>query len=279
MGLSVFLLGPLDVRRDGASVAPPMGRQRTILAMLMLNPQRGVSRARLATELYGDAPPASAAANLRSYVSGLRQWLAATAVPAAGGVLPHGDGGGWSLSLACDDIDVRAFESDLVAGRQAVLGGDWQVARRRLSRAVRAFRDAPLVDVAKGPVLTARATLLTSQWFAAVEEYADVLLRLGRYVLVQELLVEFLAANPTRERAWGQLMLACYRAGDTAEALRSFRTARAALLDLLGMEPGEGLDHLHRQILSRDPSLGPIRLPGHPGRQRRRVVVYPGRAG
>jgi len=255
MELRVCLLGPLDVRRDGVPVGRPAGRQRTILAMLLLDPRRAVSRDRLATELYGDDPPASAAANLRGYVSGLRRWFARTAPTRHGDVLPHGDGTGWSLSLTGARLDVDAFEADLLAGRAAAARGDWPAARHRLSAAVLAFRGTPMVDIALGPVLGARATLLTCQWLTAVEEYADVLLTLGDNTLAQEVLVEFLMANPTRERAWCHLMLARYRAGDTAGALTAFRTARSALVDLVGVEPGGALAALHRRVLNRDPAL------------------------
>jgi len=85
-----------------------------------------------------------------------------------------------------------------------------------------------------------------SQWQAAIEEYADVLLPLGQQTQSRELPLRLLSMHPGRERAWGQLMLACYRDGDLPGALEAFRSARATLADRLGVEPGAELVALHR---------------------------------
>ncbi len=50
-------------------------------------------------------------------------------------------------------------------------------------------------------------------------------------------------------------MLSLYRCGRQAEALETFRTARSALVDELGLEPGRTLRELHEAILRQDPAL------------------------
>ena len=50
-------------------------------------------------------------------------------------------------------------------------------------------------------------------------------------------------------------MTALYRSGRQAEALDAYREARGALLDGLGIEPGDELQKLERAILQHDPSL------------------------
>src|SRR5262249_44510408 len=52
------------------------------------------------------------------------------------------------------------------------------------------------------------------------------------------------------------LMLALYRAGRQAEALRAYGEARAGLVDELGIEPGAALRDLEARILAQDPSIG-----------------------
>src|SRR5205823_4483228 len=62
-------------------------------------------------------------------------------------------------------------------------------------------------------------------------------------------------ANPLRERLVRQLMLALYRAGQTAEALAAYRDARGRLAADLGLDPGPDLQRLERAILRDDPEV------------------------
>ena len=71
------------------------------------------------------------------------------------------------------------------------------------------------------------------------------------------------AAHPLRERFWYQRMLALYRAGRQADALRAYRELRDILVAELAIEPGPELRELHARILRQDPALGePRRSPG-----------------
>ena len=63
--------------------------------------------------------------------------------------------------------------------------------------------------------------------------------------------------HPLNERFTAQLMLALYRDGRQADALRAFRRARRSLVDELGIEPGRELRELERAILTDDPGLQP----------------------
>jgi DNA-binding SARP family transcriptional activator len=261
MELAVGLFGPLQCHRDGLRVPGPIGRQRTVLALLLLDPARAVGRGRLMAELWDDSPPPSAAANLRTYLSGLRTWFDLVVGPSTheSDRLIRRDGG-WALDLAHSvtvHVDALRFESDLALGRQAVRSRDLGSAARHLDRAVSTFRGSPLQDVRQGAVLAARAEVLRAQWSAGVEEYSDVLLRTGECERARVLLRRFLGEHPYRERAWAQLMLACHGVGDTAGALDAYRHARAALVKGYGIEPGPELAGLHRAILRR--KLG---LPG-----------------
>ncbi len=89
----------------------------------------------------------------------------------------------------------------------------------------------------------------------ALMDRIDCELALGRHDdLVGELEV-LLAEHPLRERLYAQQMLALYRSGRQADALRVYQRARAVLVEELGLEPSPGLQRLERGILNHDPSL------------------------
>jgi DNA-binding winged helix-turn-helix (wHTH) protein len=74
--LEFCLLGPLVVRRGGVALPVSRGRQRAVLAVLLLNAGRVVSVGEIAETLWGPAPPPSASVTVRNYVKRLRRVLA-----------------------------------------------------------------------------------------------------------------------------------------------------------------------------------------------------------
>ncbi|MFG3700648.1 BTAD domain-containing putative transcriptional regulator [Micromonospora sp. NPDC047620] len=257
MSLSISLLGPLLIRSDGQPLPPPVGRQRTLLALLVSDLGRVTSRDRLMTELWPDGPPPSAAVNLRGYMSGLRRWLADNSSRDRRAALLR-EGVGWTFWLPPElrvRLDVRDFERDLAEGRRAADDGDVPAAADHLRGAIARYRGAPMQDVPRGPVLSSWSVLLTNRWMDAVEDYADALLQIGRYAATRDLLHHFVERHPFRERAWGQLMTAYSRCGDTGAALATYQAARTALVEGLGVEPGAELQALHNAVLHRDPAL------------------------
>src|SRR5262249_2835584 len=90
---------------------------------------------------------------------------------------------------------------------------------------------------------------------AAQETRAEALLAGGRH---RELIAELEAlttAHPLRERLWFQRMIALYRAGRQADALRAYPELRQILVAELAIEPGAELRGLHARIVRQDPAL------------------------
>ena len=98
---------------------------------------------------------------------------------------------------------------------------------------------------------------LDEERLGALESRIDALLACGRHAETVAELEALTGAHPLRERLWQQRILALYRAGRQAEALRAFRELRQNLVNQLGLEPGPDLRALEAQILRHDPALGP----------------------
>jgi DNA-binding SARP family transcriptional activator len=113
----------LEVRREGEPVRVGGPRQRALLALLALllcNANRVVSRERLIDELLADQPASTAQHTLRVQVSRLRKALAA---PSDGPrVLARAPG--YLLRVGEGELDLDAFERPLAAGRRALEAGD-----------------------------------------------------------------------------------------------------------------------------------------------------------
>jgi len=69
------VLGPLQVRQDGATVTIPGAKPRAILTMLGLHNGSVVSADTLIALLWGDDPPRTAAKALQTHISSLRRAL------------------------------------------------------------------------------------------------------------------------------------------------------------------------------------------------------------
>ena len=105
------------------------------------------------------------------------------------------------------------------------------------------------------PFARAEAGRLEEERLAALESRAEALLDCGRHRDLIAELETLTAAHPLRERFWLQRMLALYRAGRQADALRAYRDLRAILIADLAIEPGPELRDLHARILRQDPAL------------------------
>ncbi|WP_406859344.1 AfsR/SARP family transcriptional regulator [Streptomyces sp. HUAS MG47] len=250
-GAPVFrALGPLELRVAGEPVEIGADKQRVLLAMLLAHGGRAVPVPTLIREIWGDEPPRSAVANLRTYVMQLRRHLRPTGARLAT------SRAGYVLRVDDADFDLPRFRGRVARARRAVAGQRLPEAAELYGRALDLWRGVPLEDVGQGPALRAFAQHLTEAYLSAVEEHVEVESALGREGRVVQRLRQVVALHPLNERLRGRLMLALYGSGDAAGALDAFDEARAALRDELGMDPGEELCRIHRAVLRRDPALG-----------------------
>ena len=116
-------------------------------------------------------------------------------------------------------------------------------------------RDEALVEFAYAEFALGERARLEELALSAVEARVEADLALGRHGDVTGELEALCQRHPLRERLWELSMLALYRSGRQADALRAFAEARTALVEELGLDPGPGLKELEARVLAQDPGL------------------------
>ena len=243
------LLGPLRVRCGGAEVTVPRGRQRAVLAALLLNAGRVVSLDDLTEVLWGAHPPPSATVTVQNTVMRLRQSLGEARS------LIRTQPRGYLISIVDGKLDVSRFEDLLRDAQAAVRNDSWPEAAGAAAAALALWRGEPLADAGSELLIAREAPRLAELRLQALEARIDADLHLGRHKQVISELRRLANAHPLRENLHGLLMLALYRDDRQGEALAVYTAARRTLVEELGAEPGSGLRQLHQQILAADPAL------------------------
>ena len=241
------ILGSVRVLEDGGELELD-NQRRALLCALLVNANQLVSKSRLVRLVWPD-PPERAEQTLRSHVRRLRQVLEPDGQPYT--VLVT-EGSSYSLRIDPKDLDAFRFEQLVKAGREAWSAGDPALAAGRFDAALGLWRGPPLTGVAELPFAIPEVERLEGLRQVALDGRIDASLALGRHRdLVPEL--EALVRNdPDNEYRHGQLMVALYRSGRQAEALRRYNEARSALVDELGIDPSPQLEQLHLAILNQD---------------------------
>ena len=223
-------------------------KQRTVLALLALHRGQPVSADRLIDALWGDGQVANPVNALQAQIGQLRRTLGATAILTSDA--------GYALDIGPDDVDAARFEQLVAKGRRLFEEGEMALASTALGEALRLRRGEPLTEFADAGFADAERAHLAELTLVAIETRAEADLVLGRHGELVGELEALCREHPLRERLRELLMLALYRAGRQAEALRAYTDARDYLVDELGIDPGPALRELEARILAQDPSLG-----------------------
>ena len=241
------LLGPFEAQfDDGRPITCRRRRERSVLALLLLDVDQVVPIRRLIQLLWDGEAPDSAHTDIQVAVSRLRGILAGTAATI------HTVNDGYRLEADRTTIDVTQFR-DAVAAASAVSDPARRVTY--LDQALGLWRGPVLDGVLTGPSRATAGLALDEARLAAHEQRAEALLALGEHARVGTDLTELAAEHPTRERVVGLLMTALYRSQRQAEALALFRVTQTHLCDELGISPTPELTALHLRILRKDPAL------------------------
>lgn len=242
MSVEVRLLGPLELRVGGAAVYPGPAKRRAVLAVLALDANRPVPLSRLTALLWSGPPPRSAVANIRNHIAALRRTFGTRIVSRPGS---------YELKLDSQELDVAEFHRLAGSGRTALAHGDPTRAEPELAAALHLWRGPAGHELPRTGGLELVMAGLETDRLRVVENLAEARLDLGHAADLVPMLRDHLTAHPLRERAWAQLMLAWYRAGDLGAALSAYRQAQATLRSQLGVDTGAELTELHVAMLER----------------------------
>ena len=239
--LEYRILGPLEVLEDGRPIALAGPQQRAALAILLLSANRVVSIEQFADDLYAGAPPVTAVTQVQRQVSELRKVIGPDTIETRSpGFLLHAEPAA---------VHLGRFESLTGEAAQALARGDAQAASDLYVESLDLWRGAPLAELTYDSFAQPAIGRLEEMRLAALEQRFDADLELGRHSDVIGELEALIWDHPLRERFRVQMMLALYRAGRQAEALRPL-SPRAS-------DPGRGVRHRAVRVASRARAADP----------------------
>ena len=227
------ILGTLQVWDGDREIAVGGGKQRSLLALLLLHADHGVSEDALIEALWGENASPKAGANLHVLVSRLRGSIGADRVAR--------EGGGYRIRVEDGEVDVDRFER---LHRE-----------QRFEEALAIWHGPPLADFTYETWAENEIHRLEELRLLALEERIEADLASGKHAELVGELQSLVAEHPLREGLRRLLIIALYRSGRQAEALEAYRDARRMLDEELGLLPSPALRELEAAVLRQDPEL------------------------
>ncbi|MGA6220467.1 BTAD domain-containing putative transcriptional regulator [Streptomyces umbrinus] len=231
----------------------PLGgpRLRALLTAMALRAGRTTSPETLIDDVWPDSPSHAAPAALQALVARLRRALGKDAITS--------EPGGYRLAATPEDVDLFVFERLVREGR-AQLDEAPETAARTLREALALWHGPALADL---PDRTTAATRPESLRQEATRARVEADLRNGHAHDAVPELRELTETHPYDEPLHALLIRALRDTGRTADALAAYETARRALADGLGTDPGPELRALHRELLTPQPTVlaAPVTAP------------------
>lgn len=251
MSPTIRLLGSIEVLSDCRDFHPinlGPGRQRAVLAVLLLAAPQAVAVDDLIDRVWGEDLPVAARGSVRAHICRVRKAVAASGVLEIDRV-----GVGYRAVFNPDSLDLYQFRVLVGQARTASRTGDLESAYTGLSAALELWT-GPALGGADSCWLADQRTGLAFERRDALTQRVDLAIRLGEHAQIVPGLILECCSEPYDERLAGQLMLALSASGRTGESLTVYDRMRRRLREELGTEPGSGLRAIHQQILRSDPS-------------------------
>ena len=249
-GLCFGVLGPLQLSVDRQPVPLGTPKQRAVLAMLLINRNRPVSRDSIISAIWEDSAQSDPVHNLHVYIASLRRILGTAGVDPRAMLASARPG--YRLSVPDAACDLDRFNTEKAAGVQAAAAGRFGQASDRLSAALAQWRGPVLDDVREFRFIETFATALAEDKVVVHTVRAEAEIACGRAHSVIGELEALVVEHPYREPLWAQLITAYYVAERQTDALDAYRRLRAVLSADLGIEPGPTLRTLQQRILRQE---------------------------
>lgn len=243
------ILGPVQVIVGGRLLELGPRKQRALLALLLTQANRTIATDQILDALWGD--DASGKENaLWVYISRLRSILAEVSTDPILVTKDHG----YSLEIEPSELDATVFER-LTAEGIAALPSQPVEASALLREALELWRGNPLEEFTYDEWAQSEIGRLLALRRSSTDARLDADLMTGRAgELIAELEQE-VVLRPYDETPIRQLMLALYRSGRQADALRTFERFRRQLGEETGTDPTPELRRLEEQVLFHDPRI------------------------
>ncbi len=239
------ILGPLEVIGPDGPVILRGTKRRGLLAFLLVQRGQVVASDRLVEALAEGDSSSGAPGTIQTYLSQLRKLLPLV----GGGLVTHPSG--YVFDIPDDALDAARFESMLRAASAEPDAGT----RLRLLDGALALWRGPALEEFSWPWADTERARLERRHLDALSLRAETRLDRGEHLEALSELDSLTEEYPLDERLCGQRMLAAYRSGRQAEALRAYQQLRHDLAHELGIEPSPDLVELERRMLDHDATL------------------------
>ncbi|WP_432141310.1 BTAD domain-containing putative transcriptional regulator [Streptomyces sp. bgisy084] len=239
------LLGPIAVTTGSAELSLGPAKRRSVLALLLLQPNTTVPLEQLIDSLWEDEPPEHARTVVQGHVSRLRATLAEGGAEAYGIELTT-HGSAYLLRLPEELIDAHRFGELVALARPEAAPAD---AVPLLREALGLWHGPALTGTVTSPPFAAAAHALEERRLTAVEALGRAHGALGEHEQAAAILYSAAVNHPLREGLIAGLMRALFRTGRQSDALEWFHRTRRLLNEELGVDPGERLRGAYEEIL------------------------------
>ncbi|RMI32508.1 hypothetical protein EBN88_25045 [Streptomyces triticirhizae] len=239
------ILGPVEVYGASGRVRLTGTKAHTVLAALLLAEGRVVPDDRLSTLLWGWHPPATAGAQIYTYISRLRKALAPEAVI-------ERRWPGYLMATAGQELDHRAFARLSAEGHRQLEERHFAAAASSFRAALGLWRGTALCSVTDFMAESEQPRFLQAR-LVALEGRITAELELDRHGQLLPELQRLVEEHPLRESLRVLLMRALHRSGLRGEAMAIFHQGRRIFNDELGVGPGPLLNDAYTEVIQEPP--------------------------
>jgi DNA-binding SARP family transcriptional activator/pimeloyl-ACP methyl ester carboxylesterase len=251
MSVRIALLGEVRLHVDDVEMPRLSPKARALVASLALRSGEAVSVGRLSEELWPALALDRAKHVVQVRVGEIRKLLSMTSCPR----LLESVGPGYRLNIEDDAVDANRFIALFEDAERCAAAGDSLGSVSKLRSALGLWRGSALADTQSSLFLEAEAARLDELRLSAIEDRVEAELVAGCHHRLVPELRSLVAACPLRERLWVQLVMALYRSGRQADALRACSSVRRLLREEVGLGPGPALRAVEAAVLAHDPAL------------------------